>query len=106
MGAPYQFAPALELLQPRGRYLCVGYSAVPDIDLAHLAHYELEIKGVRSGARADLEAVLAMVQDGAVKPPPVSKWPLEEVNDALSALRDGRVVGKAVITMVPAAGSQ
>ena len=37
VGAPYQFAPGVELLQPRGRYLCVGYSAVPDIDLAHLA---------------------------------------------------------------------
>jgi 2-desacetyl-2-hydroxyethyl bacteriochlorophyllide A dehydrogenase len=103
VGAPNQFAHALELLRPRGRYLCVGYSAVPDIDLAHLSHYELEIKGVRSGARADLKAVLSMVQEGAVKPPPVATWPLEEVNAAFSALRDGQVVGKAVITMAPAA---
>lgn len=96
-GDPALVRAGLELLRPRGRYICVGYGEVPNLDLSVVAHRELSIHGIRSGSRRDLEEVLALVAEGALCPPPVETWPLVEVNDALKALRCGRVAGKAVV---------
>ena len=100
-GDPALVDRALSLLRPRGRYMVVGYSRVPGLDLAAVSRRELCIVGVRSGARGDLEQVLSAVARGAVKPPPVDTYALSEINDALVALRAGTVRGKAVV--VPAA---
>ncbi len=96
-GDPAAVPGAIALLRPRGVYICAGYSNLPGFDLAPLARRELTLRGVRSGARADLEDVLSLVAAGTVSPPPISAWPLEEINAALDSLRNGRVPGKAVI---------
>jgi D-arabinose 1-dehydrogenase-like Zn-dependent alcohol dehydrogenase len=82
-------------------YLVVGYSQVPALDLAVVARRELHIRGIRSGSRAHLEEALRLAAEGAIRLPPISVWPLHEVNDAIEALRDGRVPGKAVIQVTP-----
>jgi 2-desacetyl-2-hydroxyethyl bacteriochlorophyllide A dehydrogenase len=92
---------ALELLEPHGLYVSVGYSRVPELDLALLARRELSVKGVRSGRRDDLEHVIAQVLGGEIEPPPVETWPLNEINDALRSLRKGSVASKAVIVVAP-----
>jgi threonine dehydrogenase-like Zn-dependent dehydrogenase len=99
--SPDVVAPALELLRPHGLYVAVGYSKVPELDLSVVARRELVIKGVRSGTRADLELVLHLVARGQLAPPPITTWGLAEVNDALSALRQGSVAGKAVVVVRP-----
>jgi L-gulonate 5-dehydrogenase len=95
--APDLVAPSLELLRPHGLYLAVGYSKVPELDLSLVARRELEIRGTRSGKRTDLEAILGMVGNGTVAPPPIATWPLTRINEAFAALRTGAVAGKAVI---------
>ena len=97
---------ALATLRPHGLYLVVGYSTVPGLDLSLVARRELVLKGVRSGTRGDLEDVLAAVARGEVTPPPVTTWLLAEINEALCALREGRVAGKAVVVVNPAALSR
>jgi alcohol dehydrogenase, propanol-preferring len=99
--SPDLVARSLELLRPHGLYLAVGYSKVPEFDFAIVARRELDIRGVRSGRRADLESVIALVASGKLAPPPITTWPLAKINDALSALRGGTVAGKAVILAGP-----
>jgi D-arabinose 1-dehydrogenase-like Zn-dependent alcohol dehydrogenase len=97
-GAPEAIAPALDLLLPRGLLVLAGYSTVPDMDLAPIARKELSIRGVRSGSTSHLRQALTLAADGAIRIPALSLWPLEEIGDALAALRGGTVEGKAVIT--------
>lgn len=89
----------LRLLKPQGWYLAVGYSVVPQFDLAVVARRELVLRGVRSGSAADLADMLARVAGGAVRLPKPTVWPLEEINSAFAALRAGEVAGKAVIAV-------
>ena len=89
----------LRLLKPQGWYLAVGYSVVPQLDLAVVARRELVLRGVRSGSPADLADVFAQVTRGAVRLPKPSVWPLREINSAFTALRDQNVPGKAVIAV-------
>jgi 2-desacetyl-2-hydroxyethyl bacteriochlorophyllide A dehydrogenase len=96
-GAPDVFRLGLERLAPRGLFIVVGYSRVPDADLAPVARKELTIRGVRSGSRSDLAESLELAAAGALRLPTVSEWSVDDVNEALRALREGEVSGKAVI---------
>ena len=84
-----------------GALVAAGYSVVPELDLAPLARKELRVVGVRSGSRSDLEHILGAVAVGAISRPPITAWPLDQINEALAALRRGEVAGKAVIAMSP-----
>jgi alcohol dehydrogenase, propanol-preferring len=97
-GAPEAIAPALDLLLPRGLLVLAGYSTVPHMDLAPIARKELSIRGVRSGSTPHLQRALTLAADGEIRIPALSLWPLEQMGDALAALRAGAVEGKAVIT--------
>jgi len=96
-GSSEVFRLGLERLAPRGLFVVVGYSLVPDADLAPVARKELTIRGVRSGSRSDLEESLELAAAGALRLPTVSEWSIGDVNDALRALREGEVSGKAGI---------
>lgn len=87
----------LRLLRPHGVYVSVGYTTLRELDLSVVARRELDIRGVRSGTRADLEHVLDLVAAGKISPPPSEIWKLDEINEALASLREGAVRGKAVI---------
>jgi 2-desacetyl-2-hydroxyethyl bacteriochlorophyllide A dehydrogenase len=105
-GSPGLMGASLERLRPHGLYLAVGYSKVPELDLSLVARRELQIRGIRSGRRADLEDVLALVGRGQLAPPPITTWPLARINDALASLRAGEVAGKAVILVGPRSTDQ
>ena len=94
---PGMVGPELSLLRPHGLYLAVGYCTVPEFDLAVVARRELSIRGVRSGTREDLVDVLRLAAERVIRLPTLSVWPLIDVNDALQALRDGVVAGKAIV---------
>jgi alcohol dehydrogenase, propanol-preferring len=91
----------LDLLEPGGLYLSVGYAVLREFDLAVVARRELTIRGIRSGRRSDLEAVLLLAAHGELALPPIDTWPLDHINDAFSALRAGSVAGKAVVSLQP-----
>jgi 2-desacetyl-2-hydroxyethyl bacteriochlorophyllide A dehydrogenase len=96
-GSPDVVAAGLRALGPRGWYILAGYARVPDVDLAVVARKEASIRGIRSGRREDLERVLQLTAEGRMRLPEISRWRLSEVNEALTALRERRVPGKAVI---------
>jgi 2-desacetyl-2-hydroxyethyl bacteriochlorophyllide A dehydrogenase len=96
-GSADVLASGLQALGPQGWYILAGYARVPDVDLAVVARKELSIRGIRSGRREDLERVLQLTADGRMRLPEISRWPLQDVNAALAALRERRVPGKAVI---------
>jgi propanol-preferring alcohol dehydrogenase len=89
--------PALELLEPHGTFVLVGYARLADIDTAPIARKELTLRGIRSGSKAHLEAVIRLAAERAIRLPPATTWPIAEINAAFEALRDGRVAGKAVV---------
>jgi len=89
----------LERLDPRGALVVVGYRTVREANFSFIARKELTVCGVRSGSREDLLRVLDLASSGRIRLPPVTTWPLEEINDAFTALRRGEVAGKAVITV-------
>ena len=96
-GAPEVLPWALAALAPRGVFVAAAYGPVPEADLTPASRKELVIRGVRSGRREDLERVVDLVASGAVRIPPVSVWPLAGIDDAIAALRNRAVPGKAVI---------
>ena len=104
-GAPGAVMPLLSRLAAHGLYVSVGYSVVPELDLAVVSRRELTIRGIRSGARADLARVLRLAADGTIRPPDCQTWALDGINDALDALRNGTVAGKAVIEFAAGAPS-
>ncbi len=98
-GAPRVLPRAIEMLLPRGVFIAAGYSMVRDLDMATVARKELVAAGVRSGTREDLVGILDLASSGAISVPPVYTWELAQINDALTALREKRVPGKAVVTL-------
>jgi len=96
-GVPEVAAPSLAVLAPRGAYVLAGYARIPDLDLAIVSRKELQILGVRSGSRSDLEMSLTEAAEGRIHLPEITEWPLAEINIALNELRHGNVAGKAVI---------
>jgi D-arabinose 1-dehydrogenase-like Zn-dependent alcohol dehydrogenase len=77
--------------------MVVGYSVVPDVDMAFVSRQELVILGVRSGSRENLQRIVNLAANGSIQLPNVQTWRLEHINDALSELRAGSVAGKAVV---------
>ena len=96
-GAPHILPWALEVLAPQGTFVAAGYGPIDRLDLTPMARREIVVRGVRSGRRDDLQRLVDLVAAGSVRVPPISSWPLADINEALDALRAKRVPGKAVI---------
>jgi propanol-preferring alcohol dehydrogenase len=56
------------------------------------------IQGSYVGSLAELKALLDLVRRKSVPPIPVSKRPLAQAQQSLEDLRDGKLVGRAVLT--------
>jgi 2-desacetyl-2-hydroxyethyl bacteriochlorophyllide A dehydrogenase len=97
--APEVLPWSLDVLEPHGTYVAAGYGSVEHLNLAPLARKEVAIVGVRSGRRDDLAHIVALAAAGTIRLPPISRWRLGAINDALVALRERHVPGKAVIGM-------
>ncbi len=98
-GVAEAFRDVITWLPPKGWCFVVGYAEVPLMDMATVSRKELTLRGVRSGRRDDLAAVLALAESQVIDLPPMDTWSLENINVALSELKAGRVAGKAVITV-------
>ncbi|MDR2373708.1 MAG: alcohol dehydrogenase catalytic domain-containing protein [Bifidobacteriaceae bacterium] len=101
-GSPAVFNDGVKALGPRGRYILAGYAQVPNADFAEVSHKEVSIWGIRSGSRDDLRGIVDLAASGQIRLPEIDTWPLEQINDAIEALRSRRVDGKAVIVPGPA----
>ncbi len=81
-----------------GRVVVVGY-LVPELatEMMRLVYDEVSIMGSRSSTRADLLEAVALVGQGRIQPVIGTSLELEAVNEGLDDLREGSVVGRAVV---------
>ncbi len=104
------FAPAgqlvpvvLERLAPGGTLAVAGIhlSPIPSLDYQRHLYWERDLRSVTSNTRADGQALLEEALAAGVRPQ-VQLFPLEQANQALLALKQGRVQGTAVLCVAPA----
>jgi NAD+-dependent secondary alcohol dehydrogenase Adh1 len=89
-------AQALAMLARRGTWWVVGYGgtvAVPAIDLVAR---EVQVAGSLVGTHGELAELMGLVARGLVELR-TTEYRLEDVNDAIAALRAGELRGRAVI---------
>ena len=58
---------------------------------------ETRIVGSRTSSKQDLVEAIRLVEDGKITPVVSQRFRLEEVNQALAALRRGEAIGRIVV---------
>ena len=83
-----------------GRILICGATAGydPPTDIRFIWTAEMDVRGSNGWKRADLEALVAMVQDGRLAPVVDCQLPLEQGAEAMRLLEERQFFGKVVIT--------
>lgn len=82
-----------------GRYVIVGlFGGEITLSLPTLPMRALSIIGSYVGSLIDLRELMELVKAGKVAPIPVTERPLAEVGRTLEDLRQGKVVGRVVLT--------
>lgn len=81
----------------------IHLDCIPRFDYDSLLWGEREIRSVTNMTRADAHDFLELAAQIEIKPT-VDEFPLERVNDALHALKDGTIDASAVITMTTTPG--
>jgi len=83
-----------------GQIVVIGEEAeFPALDTIQIAHKELRIIGSRNGGLQDARDALALMDQGIVRPVIAVRYPLDQINLALEAVRKGAIRGRAVVTM-------
>ena len=88
-------------LRKTGRLVFVGY--VPGLPMSlfprDLTGSELELVGSRANTTQELRETMNLVAQGLVRPIIDRTFPLEEVEEAHELLHDGKIIGRAVLTI-------
>lgn len=99
---------ALRALKPGGRHLVIGFAAgdIPQVRWNLMLLKQCSVVGVAWGAwalmhpqlnAANMKALFELHAAGKVAPKITARYALEEVPDALRALDERRVLGKAIV---------
>lgn len=82
-----------------GRVIVLGYVEPRlDVPMMRLLYDEITIKGSRGSTREDLHRVVELAARRELSPIIGERIGLDDVNDALARLREGQVIGRAVVT--------
>jgi propanol-preferring alcohol dehydrogenase len=89
---------AFDALVKGGKLVQVGlFGGELTVALPIMAMRALTVQGSYVGTLKDLRELVAIAQDGKLKPLPVEEVPQRDANDALMRLRDGKVTGRVVL---------
>jgi NADPH:quinone reductase len=102
------FEAAVRALAWRGRLVVIGFAAgaIPTIRTNYLLLKNIELSGLQiSDYRRRCPAqvagcfaeIFSLYEEGKVKPAPATIFPLDRAGEALAALRDRRLAGRAVL---------
>jgi NADPH:quinone reductase-like Zn-dependent oxidoreductase len=93
------WAPSLRCIKRGGKLLVCGATAGhdPKEDLRYVWSFEIAIQGSNSFYDEDLRGLMAMIEDGKMKPVIDKVLPLDQAIEGLRLLRDREVIGKVVI---------
>jgi alcohol dehydrogenase/propanol-preferring alcohol dehydrogenase len=93
---------AFDALTKGGRMIQVGlYGGELRVPLPILTARAATVRGTHVGGLAELRELLDLARSGALPDIPITRRPMHEANDALQALRDGKVVGRTVLVADP-----
>jgi propanol-preferring alcohol dehydrogenase len=99
VGLPETIAADLRFLRRGGVLTLVGYA--PDkpftADSADIVLLEKRIVGSRANTKQDLVEVIRLMEEGKIRGAITNRYRLEEVNEALEALRRGEILGRVVV---------
>jgi D-arabinose 1-dehydrogenase-like Zn-dependent alcohol dehydrogenase len=97
VGTSDSMALAARVVRRCGRIVMIGEEPqCAPVTSTEIAQRELEIIGSRNGTRQDMVESIRLLETGVVKPIVASRFPLDEVNAALDAMRHG-VAGRVVV---------
>lgn len=99
---------SLKCIAPAGRLLVIGFAGgrIPSIAANRILLKNIAIVGVYWGGKVKADrgylartqhAIEALWNEGKIRPAVSATWPLRELPDAMRALRERRVLGKAVL---------
>jgi alcohol dehydrogenase len=93
------WAPSLRCIKRGGKLLVCGATAGhdPKEDLRYVWSFEITIQGSNSFYDEDLRGLMAMIEDGKMKPVIDKVLPLDQAIEGLRLLRDREVIGKVVV---------
>jgi NADPH:quinone reductase-like Zn-dependent oxidoreductase len=94
------WVPSLRCIKRGGKLLVCGatVSYDPKEDLRYVWSFEITIQGSNSFYDEDLRGLMALIQDGKMKPVIDKVLPLDQAIEGLRLLRDRQVIGKVVVT--------
>ena len=88
----------MQLLRKRARLVLVGlYGGALKLNLISLPTRAYKLIGSYTGNIAQLAELVSLARRGVIKPLVSDKFKLEQATEALSKLKDGKVVGRGVI---------
>jgi propanol-preferring alcohol dehydrogenase len=88
----------LNLLRKRGRLVLVGlFGGSVELNLALMPLRAFRIIGSYTGKYTDLVELVALAKKGVIKSIVSRRFKLDEANDALTQLKEGKIIGRAVI---------
>ncbi len=99
VGAPATSGFAIQALVKGGTLVSVGlYGDALPVSLALLPLKMLSIKGSYVGTLAEMNELMGLVREGRLTPVPVTERPLAQAPQTLQDLKEGRVLGRHVLT--------
>ncbi|MCP3407604.1 alcohol dehydrogenase [Bradyrhizobium sp. CCGB01] len=97
VGSPASWDLSMATLAKGGTYVIVGlYGGERALSLATMPLRAITVSGSFVGSRRDLIELMGLVRTG-VDPMPIVTRPLESAHETLSDLKEGRIVGRAVL---------
>jgi NADPH:quinone reductase-like Zn-dependent oxidoreductase len=94
------WVPSLRCIKRGGKLLVCGASAGhdPKEDLRYVWSFEINIQGSNSFYDEDLKGLMALIQQGKMKPVIDVSLPLDQAIEGLRLIQDREVFGKVIIT--------
>lgn len=100
VSTPATVAVDLKLLGKTGKLILAGYTdAALNIVPLPLILKEQSIHGSIASSRQDVRAIISLIEKGDIKPVVNRKYALDEVNDAMNDLKNGKCIGRQVLVM-------
>ena len=99
VGSEKSFAFASQAVRRGGKIIIVGlFGGAMQMPLPMFPFRTISIGGSMVGSLDDTREMMELVRAGKVDPVPVTKRPLSAANDTLNDLREGKILGRVVLT--------
>lgn len=100
IGSASSVQASLDICRPGGKVVLVGYNEETyQVRFQTMVMKEKEIIGIRGSNRRDLIETIRLVEQGVIDPYVSNRYDLQDINEAMACLREGKSLGRTVLTM-------